>query len=121
MSQFPVSSGKQHQAVENEWVPVTTSSTSSLTPSATNTIATIPKPAAKPVMTLQKQIEEQLPELLPPAASTTTTDSTKAIAAAPYDWRSDDHYNHGNLMAMAAAGNDNVSVIFCVFFMWFKF
>lgn len=85
MSQFPVSSGKQHQKVENTWVPVTTSSTST-----TSTVATIPKP----VVTLEKQIQEQLPELARPKP-TPVVESVKPLDLAlskPYDWKSDDHY-----------------------------
>lgn len=86
MSQFPVSSGKQHQKVENTWVPVTTSTT-------TTTVATIPT-VSKQVMTLEKQIQEQLPELARPKP-TPVVEPPKPLDPAltkPYDWKSDDHY-----------------------------
>ena len=86
MSQFPVSSGKQHQKVENTWVPVTTS-----TPSTTVTsVATL----SKPLITLQKQILEQLPELARPKP-TPIAEPPKPldpVLTKPYDWKSDDHY-----------------------------
>lgn len=89
MAKFPVSSGKQHQKVADTWVPVTTSSAPSS--AATTTVATI----SKPIVTLQKQIEEQLPELamlkpvLPPAEPPRPLDPA---LTRPYDWKSDDHY-----------------------------
>lgn len=85
MSQFPVSSGKQHHNVENTWVPVTTSNgTSSST--ATTTTST-----SKSVTTLSKQIQEQLPELAKPKSKQAAADINPALAK-PYDWKSDDHY-----------------------------
>lgn len=87
MSQFPVSSGKQHQKVENTWVPVTTSNTTS----TVSTVATV----AKPIITLQKQIQEQLPELArpkpPPILEPPPLPLDPALTK-PYDWKSDDHY-----------------------------
>lgn len=84
MSQFPVSSGKQHQKVENTWVPVTTSST----PTTVTTVATI----SKPVVTLQKQIQEQLPELARPKPPAEPPKPLDPVLSRPYDWKSDDHY-----------------------------
>lgn len=86
MSQFPVSSGKQHQKVENTWVPVTTTSA----PTTVTTVATI----SKPVVTLEKQIQEQLPELArpKPAAIVEPTKLLDPALSKPYDWKSDDHY-----------------------------
>lgn len=83
MSQFPVSSGKQHQKVENTWVPVTSSRTS-----ATITMAII----SKPIVTLEKQIQEQLPELTRPKAAPVVEVMKPLDPALPYDWKSDDHY-----------------------------
>jgi protein SON len=95
MSQFPVSSGKQHQKVENTWVPVTTSN-------STTTVATITSSTAKPVMTLQKQIQEQLPELVRPKP--TVAEPPKPLDPAlsrPYDWKSDDHYLSKSIIELA--------------------
>lgn len=86
MSQFPVSSGKQHQKVENIWVPVTTSSA----PTTSTTVATI----SKSVVTLEKQIQEQLPDLARPKP-VMVPEPPKPLDPAltrPYDWKSDDHY-----------------------------
>lgn len=85
MSQFPVSSGKQHQKVENTWVPVTTSTTSMTM--ATTTIS-------KPVVTLEKQIQEQLPELArpKPVPMVEPIRLLDSPVSKPYDWKSDDHY-----------------------------
>jgi hypothetical protein len=86
MSQFPVSSGKQHQKVENTWVPVTTTSSTTTT---VTTVATIPKP----VVTLEKQIQEQLPELAKPKPPPLEPPPPLNPALLkPYDWKSDDHY-----------------------------
>jgi len=84
MSQFPVSSGKQHQKVENTWVPVTTSST----PTTVTTVATI----SRPVVTLEKQIQEQLPELARPKPPPEPPKPLDPALSRPYDWKSDDHY-----------------------------
>ena len=86
MSQFPVSSGKQHQKIENTWVPVTTSNT-------TTTVATIAT-TSRPVMTLEKQIQEQLPELAKPKPTPVVEPSKQLdpVLTKPYDWKSDDHY-----------------------------
>ena len=85
MSQFPVSSGKQHQKVENTWVPVTTTNTTSTT---VTTVATI----SKPMVTLQSQIQEQLPELARPKPSIMPPMPLDPALSKPYDWKSDDHY-----------------------------
>lgn len=82
MSQFPVSSGKQHQKVENTWVPVTTS-TQTTAPTVT-TVATI----AKPIVTLQAQIQQQLPELARPKPPI----PLDPVLTRPYNWKSDDHF-----------------------------
>lgn len=85
MSQFPVSSGKQHQKVENTWVPVTTSST----PATVTTVATV----SKPILTLERQIQEQLPELAKPKPLPLEPPPPLHPALMkPYDWKSDDHY-----------------------------
>jgi hypothetical protein len=96
MSQFPVSSGKQHSIVENTWIPVTTTNSSSTTTtSSVTTVATI----SKPVTTLTKQIQEQLPELAMPKpkpvvtpAASSSTEANIPTNVKPYDWKSDDHY-----------------------------
>lgn len=96
MSQFPVSSGKQHQKVENTWVPVTTTNT-------TTTVATITS-VSKPVMTLEKQIQEQLPELAKPKP-TPAIEPPKPLdpmLSKPYDWKSDDHYLSKSIVAELA-------------------
>lgn len=84
MSQFPVSSGKQHSLVENAWVPVTTSNGGTTT-STTTTTST-----SKSVVTLSKQIQEQLPELAKPKPKVVA--EINPVLAKPYDWKSDDHY-----------------------------
>lgn len=86
MSQFPVSSGKQHQKVENTWVPVTTTSSAA----TITTVATI----SKPVVTLEKQIQEQLPELARPKPAPVVEPPRPLDPALtrPYDWKSDQHY-----------------------------
>jgi hypothetical protein len=97
MSQFPVSSGKQHQKVENTWVPVTSTTSSS---STITTVATIPKPT----MTLEKQIQEQLPELARPKLSAPAVEPSKPMDPAlsrPYDWKSDDHYLSKSIVEIA--------------------
>lgn len=90
MSQFPVSSGKQHQMVENVWMPVksTAVTTSSTTTTTTSTVATL-----KSVTTLTKQIQEQLPELAQPKPKQPPlpTEINPALTK-PYDWKSDVHY-----------------------------
>lgn len=91
MAQFPVSSGKQHQLVENTWVPVTSSTAAST--SSTTTTTTSTSSSSKQIMTLQKQIQEQLPELakpkpLPPPPAP----PLNPVLSKPYDWKSDDHY-----------------------------
>lgn len=98
MAQFPVSSGKQHQMVENVWVPVTKSNTSATTSSTdtTTTTAASTSSSSKKVVTLQKQIQEQLPELakpkpLPPPPPLPQEPINPALLR-PYDWKSDDHY-----------------------------
>lgn len=91
MAQFPVSSGKQHQLVENTWVPVTTSTVA--TTSSTTISTTASSSVSKEVVTLQKQMQEQLPEhvkpkpLPPPPAP-----PLNPVLSRPYDWKSDDHY-----------------------------
>lgn len=98
MSQFPVSSGKQHQKVENTWVPVTTSTT-------TTTVATITSTAsAKPVMTLEKQIQEQLPELAKPKPPPVVEPPKPLdpILTKPYNWKSDDHYLSNSIVTELA-------------------
>lgn len=93
MSQFPVSSGKQHLAIESEWVPVTTSITAPTKVTSTTTVAVIPKPAP---ITLEKQIQEQLPELVPkPSIILPLSEPPKppdVLLGRPYDWKTDDHY-----------------------------
>lgn len=84
MSQFPVSSGKQHSLVENAWVPVTTSNGSSSTTTTTTT--------SKSVVTLSKQIQEQLPELAKPKSKPKPAVELPPPLTKPYDWKSDDHY-----------------------------
>ena len=94
MSQFPVSSGKQHQLVENTWVPVTTS-TAATTSSTTTSTSTASSSSSKQVMTLQKQIQEQLPELAkpkPPPLPAPPAPPLNPVLSRPYDWKSDDHY-----------------------------
>ncbi|CAG9802283.1 unnamed protein product [Chironomus riparius] len=91
MAQFPVSSGKQHQSVENTWVPVTTATAAATSSTATTT--TTSNSSSKQIMTLQKQIQEQLPELakpkpLPPPPAP----PLNPVLSRPYDWKSDDHY-----------------------------
>lgn len=86
MSQFPVSSGKQHQKVENTWVPVTTPNTAAT--STVTTVATI----SKPLVTLQSQIQEQLPELTRPKPPPEPPKKLDPILSKPYDWKSDQHY-----------------------------
>lgn len=93
MSQFPVSSGKQHQKVENNWVPVTVSNTSTI-----SMVATIPKT----VITLQKQIQEQLPELARSKVTSVEQPQSKpldSVLSKPYDWKSDDHYSSKSVVA----------------------
>ena len=85
MSQFPVSSGKQHSLVEKAWVPVTTSNGSSSTTTSTTTSS-----SRKSVVTLSKQIEEQLPELAKPKEKPKT--DINPVLTKPYDWKNDDHY-----------------------------
>jgi hypothetical protein len=92
MAQFPVSSGKQHSKVENTWVPVTTSST----PATVTTVATI----SKPVVTLEKQIQEQLPELARPKPAEPPKPLDPALSK-PYDWKSDDHYLSKSIVELA--------------------
>lgn len=88
MAQFPVSSGKHHSKIENTWIPVTTSSTAtSTTSSTTSTAANVPKP----VMTLEKQIQEQLPELAKPKVAAEQK-PLNPVLSRPYNWKSDDHY-----------------------------
>ncbi|XP_070506252.1 protein Son [Chironomus tepperi] len=92
MAQFPVSSGKQHQQVENTWVPVTTSTVATVSNTTTSTTSSSTT-ATKQIMTLQKQIQEQLPELakpkpLPPPPAP----PLNPVLSRPYDWKSDDHY-----------------------------
>jgi hypothetical protein len=83
MSQFPVSSGKQHSLVENAWIPVTTSNgSSSMTTTTTTSNST------KSLVTLSKQIQEQLPELAKPKPKV----DLNPVLQKPYDWKSDDHY-----------------------------
>lgn len=83
MSQFPVSSGKHHSAVENTWVPVTTTKGATSTTTTTTTAS-----SSKSVVTLSKQIQEQLPELAQPKKSA----EINPVLTRPYDWKSDDHY-----------------------------
>jgi len=97
MAQFPVSSGKQHLQNENTWVPVT--KPNQITPTVT-TVATI----AKPVITLQKQIEEQLPELAKPRPAAAVAEPSKPLDPAlsrPYNWKNDDHYCKSIVPALA--------------------
>lgn len=84
MSQFPVSSGKQHSLVENAWVPVTTSNGGSSTTTTTTT--------SKSVVTLSKQIQEQLPELAKPKSKSKPAVELPPVLSKPYDWKNDDHY-----------------------------
>lgn len=91
MAQFPVSSGKHHSKIENTWIPVTTTqSTSSTITTTTSTSSTSSHPVQKQYMTLEKQIQEQLPELAKPKVI-----EQKPINPAltkPYNWKNDDHY-----------------------------
>lgn len=102
MSQFPVSSGKQHSLVENAWVPVTTSNGSSST-STTTTTST-----SKSVVTLSKQIQEQLPELAKPKPKPVA--DINPNLAKPYDWKSDDHYCKSIVPAVEAYTQPPVDV-----------
>lgn len=86
MSQFPVSSGKQHSMVENTWVPVTT--TTKGTTTTTSTTTTTASSSTKTVVTLSKQIQEQLPELANPKNKT----EINPVLTKPYDWKNDNHY-----------------------------
>lgn len=87
MSQFPVSSGKQHSLASNDtWVPVTTSSKGSTT--TTSTTTTTAGSSTKSVVTLSKQIQEQLPELAKPKNKT----EINPVLTKPYDWKNDNHY-----------------------------
>lgn len=100
MAQFPVSSGKQHQMVENVWVPVTTSSISSTTTAQTTTTITASSSSTQ-VVTLQKQIQEQLPELAKPKPPTEPAAPLNPVLSKPYDWKSDDHYCKSIVPAVA--------------------
>lgn len=92
MAQFPVSSGKQHQMVENVWVPVTTKQSTAATSTTTTTTASTT--TSKQVVTLQKQIQEQLPELAKPKPPPPPEPAPplNPVLSRPYDWKSDDHY-----------------------------
>lgn len=90
MAQFPVSSGKQHSKIENTWIPVTTTSTSSTATTSSTTISTVAN-APKTVMTLEKQIQEQLPELAKPKVAAEQK-PLNPVLARPYNWKNDDHY-----------------------------
>lgn len=68
-------------------MPVTTSNTC-------NTVATLTpstSTARAPVVTLQSQIQEQLPELARPKVVEPPKPLDPALSK-PYDWKSDDHY-----------------------------
>lgn len=93
MAQFPVSSGKHHNAVENTWIPVTTTKGGT----TTSTTITTSTSSMKSVVTLSKQIQEQLPELAKPKSVDINPVLTK-----PYDWKSDDHYCKSIVPALEA-------------------
>ena len=116
MSQFPVSSGKQHLAIESEWVPVTTANPAVIKSTAATTVAVIPKPAP---VTLEKQIQEQLPELVPkPNIIPPMCEPPRppeSLLGRPYDWKTDDHYKSAPLPPPPSypdMNNDPVSQIF---------
>jgi hypothetical protein len=93
MSQFPVSSGRHHSNIENTWIPVTTTShqmTASTSTTTTTTTSNFTSTASKQIVTLEKQIQEQLPELAKPKV--VEQKPLNPVLAKPYNWKSDDHY-----------------------------
>lgn len=91
MAQFPVSSGKHHLKIENTWIPVTTTSTSATsTTSTTTSTSTTNAPKTVP-MTLEKQIQEQLPELAKPKVANEQK-AVNPVLLRPYNWKNDEHY-----------------------------
>jgi hypothetical protein len=96
MSQFPVSSGKQHQMVENAWIPV-----KSTNPSTSTTLTTTTTTASsKSTTSLTKQIQEQLPELAQPKPKPPPVEINPVLAK-PYNWKSDEHYCKDIIPALA--------------------
>ncbi|KAG5674610.1 hypothetical protein PVAND_004564 [Polypedilum vanderplanki] len=96
MAQFPVSSGKQHQMVENAWIPVKSTNPSTSTTSTTTTTSAL----SKTTTSLTKQIQEQLPELAKPKPPLPAVDINPALQR-PYDWKSDEHYCKDIIPALA--------------------
>jgi hypothetical protein len=91
MSQFPVSSGRHHSKIENTWIPVTTTSHQMTASTSTTTITSSSNStASKQIVTLEKQIQEQLPELAKPKVI--EHKPLNPVLTKPYNWKSDDHY-----------------------------